>query len=86
MDAYLRYQGKGKEDFINRFFFFPQFQIGTASNDAAVVDLTGKAVGTIEMKNIPEFMGGEVHLLTPIECWRSTFTVELMKELELISK
>jgi len=85
MDAYLRYQGKGKEDFINQFFFFPQFQIGTASNDATVIDLTGKAVGTIEIKNVPRFMNGEVHLLTPTECRRSTFSVALMKLLGLIA-
>lgn len=86
-DGYAYYTGKQNEKFARRFLFKPCALHGIRSNDASVISArSGKAVGSIEIQDIPQFMNGEVSLLRPIECWYSTFSVELMQLLGLYDR
>lgn len=87
VDGYAYYKGKQNEKFAGCFLFKPCALVGVRSNDASVISAQkGKAVGMIEIKDIPRFMNGEVSLLRPIEDWRSTFSVELVQLLGLYDK
>lgn len=67
------------------YLYQAEYELGIASNTVRVKNAKGRAIGTIEAKDIPRFMnmskGETPATFKPVKDWKLCFSVVLMDEL-----
>lgn len=72
----------------NKFKYQPLFELGVASNSVNIKNSNGRQIGSIEAKDVPEFInmdkGKTPESFEPVPNWKLIYSTLLMDELGLI--